>query len=72
MSYRLFLCIAQDFEREKPYFQQTCDASGKMRLTAIQKCTSALSIPGYDKAANINDNYLKNGEKTTRHRMKKV
>ncbi|KAK1415429.1 hypothetical protein QVD17_31210 [Tagetes erecta] len=30
MSSRLFLCIAQDLEREKPYFQQRCGARGRM------------------------------------------
>ncbi|KAK1423058.1 hypothetical protein QVD17_18352 [Tagetes erecta] len=52
MSSRLFLRIAQDLEREKPYFQQRCDARGRMRFTSIQKCTSALRILGYGNATN--------------------
>ncbi|KAK1434968.1 hypothetical protein QVD17_00723 [Tagetes erecta] len=44
MSSRLFLRIAQDLEREKPYFQQRCDARGRMGFTAIQKDATRASF----------------------------
>ncbi|XP_076916449.1 uncharacterized protein LOC143576179 [Bidens hawaiensis] len=53
-------------EREYPYFQQKCDASGYLVFTAIQKCTSLLRILAYGNTTDINDEYLKMAEKTTR------
>ncbi|XP_076921662.1 uncharacterized protein LOC143583162 [Bidens hawaiensis] len=66
MSKRLFLCIVGDLEREYTYFQQKPDARGYLGFTAIQKCTSALCIHEYGNTTDMNDEYLKMAEKTTR------
>ena len=66
MSKRLFLRIAGDLEREFEYFEHRPDASGLLGFTAIQKCTSAIRILAYGNTTDINDEYLKMAEKTTR------
>jgi hypothetical protein len=66
MSKRLFLRISGDLENAFPYFQQKPDARGNMGFTSIQKCTSALRILAYGNSTDINDEYLKMAEKTSR------
>ena len=66
MSKRLFLRIVEDMEREYEYFQQKPDARGYLGFTAIQKCTSAIRILAYGNTTDLNDEYLKMAEKTTR------
>ncbi|KAJ0789049.1 putative harbinger transposase-derived protein [Helianthus annuus] len=66
MSKRLFLRIVDDLEANCDYFKQKADARGALGFTGIQKCTSALRILAYGNTTDINDEYLKMGEKTTR------
>jgi hypothetical protein len=66
MSKRLFLRISGDLENAFTYFKQKADARGMMGFTSIQKCTSALRILAYGNTTDINDEYLKMVEKTTR------
>ena len=66
MSRRLFLRIVGDLERDYEHFQQRPDARGMLGFTAIQKCTSALRVLAYGNTTDINDDYLKMAEKTTR------
>ncbi|XP_021985329.1 uncharacterized protein LOC110881351 [Helianthus annuus] len=66
MSKRLFLRIVDDLESNFDYFKQKADAKGTLGFTGIQKCTSALRVLAYGNTADINDEYLKTAEKTTR------
>ena len=66
MSKRLFLRIVEDFENNFDYFKQKADAKGTLGFTGIQKCTSALRVLAYGNTTDINDEYLKMAEKTTR------
>ena len=66
MSKRLFLRIVGDLERDYEHFQQRPDARGMLGFTAIQKCTSALRVLAYGNTSDVNDDYLKMAEKTTR------
>ena len=66
MSKRLFLKIVNDLESHDSYFKQKRDARGLQGFTGIQKCTSALRVLAYGNTTDINDEYLKMAEKTTR------
>ncbi|XP_076928921.1 uncharacterized protein LOC143593062 [Bidens hawaiensis] len=66
MSKRLLLRIVGDMEREYEYFKQKPDARGYLGFSAIQKCTSAIRILAFGNTTDINDDYLKMAEKTTR------
>ncbi|KAK1431382.1 hypothetical protein QVD17_07839 [Tagetes erecta] len=66
MSKRLFLRIVNDLESDDSYFKQKRDARGLLGFTGIQKCTSALRVLAYGNTTDINDEYLKMSEKTTR------
>ncbi|XP_022041371.1 uncharacterized protein LOC110943949 [Helianthus annuus] len=66
MSQMLFLRINDDLEAKYDYFKQRMDARGYLGFTSIQKVTSALRILAYGNTYDINDEYLKMEEKTTR------
>ncbi|XP_022040455.1 uncharacterized protein LOC110943003 [Helianthus annuus] len=66
MSKRLFLRTAGDLENKFDYFKQKPDARGMLGFTAIQKCTSALRVLAYINTTDVNNEYLKIAEKTTR------
>ncbi|XP_022003548.1 uncharacterized protein LOC110901001 [Helianthus annuus] len=66
MSKRLFLRIVDDLETNYYYFKQKADAKGTLGFTGIQKCTSALRVLAYVNTTDIDDEYLKMAEKTTR------
>ncbi|XP_021991953.1 uncharacterized protein LOC110888752 [Helianthus annuus] len=66
MSQRLFLRINNDLENKYDFFKQRMDAREYLDFTSIQKVTSALRILSYGNTYDINDEYLKMAEKTTR------
>ncbi|XP_022023636.1 uncharacterized protein LOC110923891 [Helianthus annuus] len=66
MSQRLFFRINDDLEAKYDYFKQRMDARGYLGFTSIQKVTSTLRILAYGNTYDINNEYLKIGEKTTR------
>ena len=66
MSQRLFLRINNDLENRYDFFKQRMDARGYLGFTSIQKVTSALRVLSYGNTYDINDEYLKMAEKTTR------
>ncbi|XP_022014696.1 uncharacterized protein LOC110914192 [Helianthus annuus] len=66
MSKHLFLRIVEDLENTYDYFKQKADAKKTLGFTDIQKCTLALWVLGYGNTTDINDEYLKTAEKTTR------
>ena len=66
MSKGLFLRISEELESRYDYFKQKPDARGCLGFTSIQKCTSSLRVLAYGNTYDINDEYLKMAEKTTR------
>ncbi|KAJ0865395.1 hypothetical protein HanRHA438_Chr12g0540051 [Helianthus annuus] len=66
MNQRLFLRINNDLENRYDFFKQRMDTRGYLGFTSIQKVTSALRILSYGNTYDINDEYLKMAEKTTR------
>ena len=48
-----------------PFFQQKRDAIGRLGLSPLQKCTTALRMLAYGCAADAVDEYLRLGESTT-------
>jgi hypothetical protein len=46
------------------YFQQRCDATGKLGLSSIQKVTAALRILCYGVSSDATDEYVRIGDST--------
>lgn len=65
MSRRLFLRIAKALEQNE-YFLQKPDATGKLGLTNIQKCTAAIRQLAYGSPSDAIDEYVRMGESTAR------
>ncbi|XP_076934515.1 uncharacterized protein LOC143600829 [Bidens hawaiensis] len=66
MSKRLFLHIAEDLEREFDYLNKNQTVAVTLGFTAIQKVTSSMLVLAYGNTTDINDEYLKTADKTTR------
>ncbi|XP_076903657.1 uncharacterized protein LOC143558775 [Bidens hawaiensis] len=66
MYKRLLLRIAEDLEREFDYFKKKLDGRGMLGFTAIQKVTSAIRVLAYKNTTDINYEYLKMTDKTSR------
>lgn len=64
MNKPLFMRIVTSLENGDPYFPQKRDATGKLGLTALQKCTAAIRLMAYGSAADAVDEYLRLGETT--------
>ncbi|KAI5435309.1 hypothetical protein KIW84_021934 [Lathyrus oleraceus] len=47
------------------YFQMRVDATGKMGLSPLQKCTSAIRMLAYGSPADLVDEYVRIGESTS-------
>ncbi|KAI5388369.1 hypothetical protein KIW84_074167 [Lathyrus oleraceus] len=47
------------------YFQMRVDATGKMSLSPLQKCTSAIRMLAYGSPADLVDEYVRIGESTS-------
>ncbi|XP_010445969.1 PREDICTED: uncharacterized protein LOC104728722 [Camelina sativa] len=67
MNKPLFIRIVNPIENGVSYFRQTRDASGRLGLSALQKCTSAICMMAYGCAADAVDEYLRLAE-TTAHK----
>ncbi|XP_010485011.1 PREDICTED: uncharacterized protein LOC104763322 [Camelina sativa] len=59
MNKSLFIRIVDALSNEVPYFQQRRDATGRLSLSALQKCTAAIRILAYGCAADAVDEYLR-------------
>ena len=66
MNKDLFLRIVYGLSENFPFFQQRRDATGRLGLSALQKCTAAIRMLVYGSAADTVDEYLRLGE-TTAH-----
>jgi hypothetical protein len=60
----LFLSIMHKLSKISPYFYERYDTTGRVGLTALQKCTAALRQLAYGMAANTINEYLKLGKTT--------
>ncbi|XP_029708579.2 uncharacterized protein LOC115255014 [Aedes albopictus] len=64
MSRNLFTKIVADIESANVYFVQKPDATGKLGLTSLQKCTAAIRQLAYGVTADAVDEYLRLAETT--------
>ncbi|XP_058768837.1 uncharacterized protein LOC131642629 [Vicia villosa] len=64
MHRHLFLRIVETLGNHDEYFQMRVDATGKMGLSPLQKCTSAIRMLAYGSSADIVDEYVRIGEST--------
>ncbi|XP_024008877.1 putative nuclease HARBI1 [Eutrema salsugineum] len=64
MNKPLFMRIVDRLSQEVPYFQQRRNATGRLGLSALQKCTTAIRMMAYGCAADAVDEYLRLGEST--------
>ncbi|XP_028078740.1 uncharacterized protein LOC114280561 [Camellia sinensis] len=64
MKRSLFVSILHDIQQVNEYFIQTCDATGALGLSGIQKITAALRILQYGVPADVVDKYIRIGEST--------
>ncbi|XP_023637544.1 uncharacterized protein LOC111830208 [Capsella rubella] len=67
MNKPLFMRIVNIMENGVPYFVQRRDATGRLGLSALQKCTAAIRMMAYGCAADAVDEYLRLAE-TTAHK----
>ncbi|CAN6879046.1 unnamed protein product [Brassica oleracea] len=66
MNKHLFMHIVQRLSNEVQFFQPKKDALGRVSLSPLQKCTSAIRILAYGNAADAVDEYLRLGATTAR------
>uniref|UniRef100_A0A0D3D9D3 Myb-like domain-containing protein n=1 Tax=Brassica oleracea var. oleracea TaxID=109376 RepID=A0A0D3D9D3_BRAOL len=66
MNKPLFMHIVGRLSNEVQFFRQKEDALGRLGLSTLQKCTSAIRVLAYGTAADTVDEYLRLGESTTR------
>lgn len=67
----LFLRLVHAAELHDPFFQQRPDATGRLGMSSLQKCTAAIRVLGYGEAHDRVDEYLRMGETTTRVTVEK-
>uniref|UniRef100_A0A0D3BVT6 DDE Tnp4 domain-containing protein n=1 Tax=Brassica oleracea var. oleracea TaxID=109376 RepID=A0A0D3BVT6_BRAOL len=65
MNKELFMRIVYGLSQNVPFFQQKRDATGRLGLSPLQKCTAAICMIAYGSAADAVDEYLRLGESTT-------
>ncbi|WZZ61473.1 hypothetical protein YC2023_061580 [Brassica napus] len=64
MNKKLFLRLVHSLSECFSFFQQRRDATGRLGLSALQKCTAAIRLLAYGTAADTVDEYLRLGETT--------
>jgi len=65
MHRHVFLRIVTALGHHDEYFQMRVDATSKMGLSPLQKCTAAIRMLAYGSPADIVDKYVRIGECTT-------
>ncbi|KAK2421786.1 hypothetical protein QL285_032376 [Trifolium repens] len=65
MHRHVFLRIVAALGNHDEYFQMRVDATRKMGLSPLQKCTAAIRMLAYGSPADIVDEYVRIGESTT-------
>ncbi|GJT80455.1 hypothetical protein Tco_1054797 [Tanacetum coccineum] len=66
MSRKLFTNIVRKVTDYSPFFQQTSDYAGRLGISSLMKCTSAIRQMAYGAAPDALDEYLQMGATTTR------
>ncbi|GKC63788.1 ALP1-like protein [Tanacetum coccineum] len=70
MSRRLFTKIVREVTDASPFFQQTNDCTGKVGISALMKCTSAIRQMAYGAVPDSLDEYLQMGATTARDSLR--
>uniref|UniRef100_A0A0D3A0T3 DDE Tnp4 domain-containing protein n=1 Tax=Brassica oleracea var. oleracea TaxID=109376 RepID=A0A0D3A0T3_BRAOL len=65
MNKTVFMRIVDRLSENFPFFQQRRDATGRLGLSPLQKCTAAIRMLAYGCAADALDEYLRLGESKT-------
>ena len=65
MNKTVFMRIVDRLSENFPFFQQRRDATGRLGLSPLQKCTAAIRMLAYGCAADAVDEYLRLGESTS-------
>ncbi|KAD2805023.1 hypothetical protein E3N88_38400 [Mikania micrantha] len=63
---RLFSRVRNDLEQNYDFFQQRCDGRGKIGISGLQKCTSAIRQLAYGTSSDSFDEYLQISERMGR------
>ncbi|XP_019100967.1 PREDICTED: uncharacterized protein LOC109132946 [Camelina sativa] len=71
MNKPLFIHIVNTIENGVPYFRQRPDATGRLGLSALQKCTAAIRMMAYGYSADALDEYLRLAETTAHQCLEK-
>ncbi|XP_048624466.1 uncharacterized protein LOC125592892 [Brassica napus] len=61
MNKRLFMRIVDRLSNDVEFFRQKKDALGRLSLSQLQKCTTAIRVLAYGSAADAVDEYLRLG-----------
>src|SRR5881394_1097155 len=64
MRKHVFLRIVNAVEEIEPWFKQRANCTGKVGLSAIQKCVAAIRILAYSIPADAVDEYVRIGDST--------
>uniref|UniRef100_A0A0D2ZTF0 DDE Tnp4 domain-containing protein n=1 Tax=Brassica oleracea var. oleracea TaxID=109376 RepID=A0A0D2ZTF0_BRAOL len=66
MNKTLFMRIVDRFSNEVRFFRQKQDVTGRLGLSALQKCTAAIRVLAYGYVLDAIDEYLRLGATTAR------
>ncbi|KEH21942.1 hypothetical protein MTR_7g027205 [Medicago truncatula] len=66
MRKHVFLHIVETLDQHDEYFQLRVDAPGRSNISPIKKCTDVICMLADETSADSVDDYLRNGETTTR------
>uniref|UniRef100_A0A0D3D0J5 DDE Tnp4 domain-containing protein n=1 Tax=Brassica oleracea var. oleracea TaxID=109376 RepID=A0A0D3D0J5_BRAOL len=66
MNKQLFMKIVDRLSNEVPFFRQKRDGLGRLGLSPLQKCTTAIHVLAYGSALDAVDEYLRLGATTAR------
>jgi len=69
MCRHLFKHIKEAVKNYDNYFRKRCDATGKVGLSALQKCVASMRILAYGVPADAVDEYVRIGESTAREAL---
>jgi hypothetical protein len=67
MNKRLFLRIVDALGQWSPYFTDMADCAGRIGLSPLQKCTTAMRMLAHGSPTDALDEYLKIGKSTALH-----
>ena len=65
MRKNVFLHIMEALSNHDDYFQQKVDATGRMSLSPLRKCTTTIRMLAYGSPADAIDEYVRIGQTTT-------